>query len=546
MNIIRKKFLVLTLAVFLPIIVFVVFFASSAMEKIIEVAGTKLVGAEVSLGGADLAFTLTSASLANLQVTDPDEPMKNAFVADSIKFSLDGGKLLGRKVIIDEFSGRGIKLGTDRAKSGAIGNKKKKKKQKKETKEVSASKGLSVDSILEKEKSAIEKSIKTVSSGISKDKARLEDKVENLAGEKELAEYKKRAKKIKSTSSNPLEMLSSVKDAKDLKKDIKRDLKEIKSLSADVKQTIKKHNGAIRKLKEKEVKRLLAKYSPTGIVGEITKSMFSPALSVYVDKALMWSSKVKGSEGGTDKVKEPVRASGRDVHFKEKNPLPDFLIKNAGLSITIPQGELAGSIIDITTDQSTYGKPIKFEFSGTKLKGLDDISIKGSIDRVKAGKPRDFLELNLAGLEFDKVKFGDFILQGEANITSKTEILKDGFTSKIRIIFTNAKFSSSEGFSNKALLDGLNGLGAFTVRAEVSGKPDDYSIKIKSGLDEVAKKVVGRAVTKQTKEFEAKLRDGLEKQMSTGVSGLKSQVGDIGGINKDLKDKSNLIGGLTP
>ncbi len=544
MNIIRKKFLVITLAVFVPIMVFVVFFASSAMEKIIEVAGTRAVGAEVNLGGADLALTLTSANLTNLQVTDPDEPMKNAFVADSLKFSLDGGNLLRRKVIINELSANGIKLGTPRARSGAIG----KKKPAKKTKAASVpkeAKSPNVDSILEKEKSAIEKSMERVSRDIEADKNRLEEKTKSLVGDKEFALYKKRANKIKNTKRDPLKMLSAAKDLRKLNKDIKKDIKEIKNLSREVKAAAEKHNGAIKDLKEKELKRLMAKYSPTGLLSNITRSMFSPSVSKYVDKALMWSSKVKTGSSGGGKTSKPIRAKGRDVRFKEKNPLPNFLIKNAGLSVSIPQGVVIGSVIDITTDQATYGKPIKFEFSGTSLKGVDSISIKGFVDRTNIGKPKDSLEFSMRGYEFKKLPLGGFLLSGSADITSSTVVRGVEVASNVEMTFNKTNFELPLGVNssktNKLLFEALQGVHRFKVKGSISGVIDEYDIYIHSDLDNIVKKVLEGVKLENKKKLESKLSDRFENKMATELGALEKEVGGISNFGSTLEKKLNVI-----
>ncbi|MBW2698259.1 MAG: hypothetical protein JRE70_17390, partial [Deltaproteobacteria bacterium] len=49
------------------------------VERAIEETGTEIVGARVELDAAEVGFAPLSITLHRLQVTDPDEPMRNAF-----------------------------------------------------------------------------------------------------------------------------------------------------------------------------------------------------------------------------------------------------------------------------------------------------------------------------------------------------------------------------------------------------------------------------------------------------------------------------------
>jgi len=548
-KLLRKKFVIPLLFIFVPILLFMVFFADAALKKVVEAGGSAIVGAKVELGGADLAINLSGASLKGLEVTDPDEPMRNALVAKEISFDMDSSKLLRRKVIINELKAEGIELGTERKLSGALEGTKKAEKKKKEDKgeQGFAGKVFNAGEIISTEKKEIEKSITNLTGEIKKEQKRLEGEIKNLPGEEKLSEYKTKIDEIKKTERDPFKVLSAAKDLKKLKKEIKKDVDKYDSVKGDIKKSTSEYEKKVKELKEKEIERLLAKYSPTGAVANLAEKMFSPMVGEYVDKALMWRSKLTSDDEGVSKEeKKPVRAKGVDVVFREKNPLPDFLLRTAGLSLKTERGMVTGTVIDITNDQTMYGRPTRFEFSGTTLKGIESLSVKGLINHIDKAKTNDELIVELSGFEFNDFDLGSFKLSGWADITADSVVRNGKFESIIKMNFKGAEIEMPDNKNNKddkisALAKGLSAIHEFEIKARVSGVPDDYEIKISSDLDDVAKKVFKGAAEDKTKEMEAELRRELDKQMEEQFKSLGAGLGGFGSLGDTVEGKSDKI-----
>ena len=90
------------------------------VKRGIEAIGTKLVGAKVELARADVSLVPLGIELRRLQVTNPDEPMRNAVEITRMAFGMEALQLLRRKVIIDEMAIDGMQFNTVRQTSGAI------------------------------------------------------------------------------------------------------------------------------------------------------------------------------------------------------------------------------------------------------------------------------------------------------------------------------------------------------------------------------------------------------------------------------------------
>ena len=104
--------LVLVLALFWLVLV------DGIVRRQIERTGTAMVGARVELKGLNLTLFPAGVELTGLKVTDPEHPMKNAVEVQSISFGIDGAKLWGKKVIIEEMKVAGVRFNTERRSSG--------------------------------------------------------------------------------------------------------------------------------------------------------------------------------------------------------------------------------------------------------------------------------------------------------------------------------------------------------------------------------------------------------------------------------------------
>jgi uncharacterized protein (TIGR03545 family) len=92
------------------------------VERGVEKAATAIVGAKVDVEEADVQLDEGAVVLRGLQVTNPDQPMKNLFEAREIVANLRVGPLLEKKVVVETLAVRDVRFGTDRTESGAIDN----------------------------------------------------------------------------------------------------------------------------------------------------------------------------------------------------------------------------------------------------------------------------------------------------------------------------------------------------------------------------------------------------------------------------------------
>lgn len=206
---IRWQGLVAFLGVTISICLILFLVVDTIVKRVIENSGTKIVGAKVELEKADMSLFPAGLTLFGLQVTDPEEPMKNAVEIGRIAGTLDSLQLLRRKVIVNEMSVEGVRFGTQRIRSGAIS--KKTEKDGKDEKKNSIP-GLpimklpDIQVILGKENLQTVKLIQSIRTDIEGRKELWTKNITELPGKEKIDGYKMQAMSFTQNSSMPLKL----------------------------------------------------------------------------------------------------------------------------------------------------------------------------------------------------------------------------------------------------------------------------------------------------------------------------------------------------
>ncbi len=568
---IRLPGLVAFLIFFILLTVFSLFFVDGIVEKTIEKAGTKAVGAKVELADADFSFIPTGLKLTTLQVTDPEAPMKNAVEIADMDLSLDTLNLLRRKVIINEMSVTGVKFNTARKKSGAVKKLSKTKDPEKKALEKAKKKKAipsfdikDVKSILAKEKLTTIEEINRIKADMEKDKADLKKQLKNLPDKKTFKEHKKRYKEIKEGSGNGIgKFLGQLGGAYELKKDIKKDIKKVKKARNDLRDKVKEYEQRLKDASQaplKDAKRIKDKYavSPRGL-GNMTGLIFGPEYSKWVNKGITWFHKLKPylAREKTEKEKpaEPERGKGITVRFKEHTPLPDLLIRKAAVSLDLDVGTIAGIINNITPDQDILGQPLTFNLSGEKMKGLNEAEIKGTCNHVVPEQSFNKAQAKLIGYNVKDLSVSGnpeipvVLKNAIADMRLSAFIKGEDIDSSILLSVKGANFSDKgKGSSQiaRAVHSALSGVSSFSVSATIKGTLENHDVQIKSDLDNAIKNGVSDLVKKQAVVLEEKLKKEILAKTKDDLDKLKNSLSGFDVFEKELsgriKEGSGIIG----
>ncbi len=569
---IRWQGLVVFLCVTLSMCLIWVLFVDSVVKKVIEKTGTKIVGAKVELEKADFSLFPIGLTLFGLQVTDPDEPMKNAVEIGRIAGTIDSLQLLRRKVIINEMGVDGVRLGTQRIRSGAI-SKKTEKGGKDEKKDsipgLPMMKLPDIQDILVKENLQTVQLVQSIRTDIESKKELWTKNIAELPGKEKIDGYRRRIETLKGAKGSKNigdigGILGSAGEAQTLYKDMQADLELLQKSQKEFNTTLanfKDQIAEIEKAPQEDIRRLSEKYGFSAYgFANMSRFFIEPGITAWVDRGLYWKARLEplinrnGQKKGNSEVVKPLRAKGSDVRFKEKEPLPDFLIRVARVSVQLPMGDLSGAVKNITPDQDILGQPLLFEFSGEKLSGVRAVRLDGAVNRVSPGSPEESINLHLEGYKIHAKSISQdsslplTLEKGDADLELKATLAKGFIDATMAAKLQGVRFSAGgadtgSGYG-KAVSSALSGVSTVGVKARITGPTDNYQMQISSNLDDLLKDAVGSIIKNQVSQFENKLRAAISDKVSGPLQEAKGSLGGFEGLGTEVESRISQLTGI--
>jgi uncharacterized protein (TIGR03545 family) len=552
---------------------FIYLFLDSLVKRAIEKTGTLIVRAKVELDDADVTLFPLGITLKRLQVTNPNAPMTNAVEVSHIAFLMDPSGLLRHKVIVETMTMDGMRFGTERKTSGALTRTPKEPpgqtaERTSESFHLPSLEVPNVHDILEREPLETMKLIDTVQDEVKAGQEEWKTRIDQLPDKKSLEAYRGRIKEIEKSRKGGLEgMLGGATDAVRLRKDLMKDMDRIKEARSALKKdigTLQKQVGEARRAPADDIRRLKEKYSlsPEGL-SNFTRLLLGGKIAGWTDTALRgyasarpYLDRMSRTAGaGSAEVAKPVRGTGIDVKFRERKPLPDFLIRTAGVSVEIPAGSLSGRIRNITGEQPLIGAPLTFEFKGEKMSDVSRLDLKGEFNRLDASDPRDQFQLDANGYRIrnaalsDNDQFRVTLASGLADFNGHAVLEKGamnaGFTAALRKTSLKTDLPEKANAISKAMADTLSDIHGFDLNVSVIGTPEDHDIKMSSDLDRILKDAVGNQIRKQAAQFEQKLTEAVHEKVDPRIKELESRLGGfnpyVNELNSRLKTGDELL-----
>ncbi len=515
------------------------FFVDSLVKRTIEDSGSRLVGARVELGRADLSLFPAGLSLYRLQVTNPDKPMENAVEITRIACSIDLTSALLNKITINEMTLDGVRFDTPRKTSGKIKQKAATptiKKKISKALELPSFKLPDVKEILEKEDLKSLKLIASVRNDIDREKIKWQKRLKELPDKDKLKDYERRIKGLKSIGKGGFGgILSGFGELVTIKKELEKDLKLIKTARHDLDNGIQLLQKRIKEAEAApvdDVRRLKEKYalSPQGLAN-ITKLLLGEKIGNWTQTALSWYDKLKPflersgvkQEGSDTEVVKPLRGKGVYVRFKERHPTPDFLIRKVRVTrIETRIGALSGKLQNITPDQDVLGLPLSFVFTGDSIKDVKSLKFDGTLNHIVPEKSRDSINFSIKGYQARNIILSDSkdlplsLQKGLADINLKAGLSHESITARLVSGLTSTKFSVGKPDATNpivtAISSAISDVSKFNLTADISGTIRDYDIKLKSNLDSVLQSAVKNLAGDQAARLEKGLTAAITKK----------------------------------
>lgn len=562
----NKKFRIQGIVVFAVLIgllgAFFVLFLDGIIKDTIEDQGFRVMKSQIDVGSLSTSLLSQSIDIGSLQIANGDKLDENLVQASRIEFDFDGGRALSKKVIIDDMKLEGLRLNQKRkvpAKAyKPVAEKPEPVKEAgdksstkfgmpqgldfKNPKDILKNETLETLEVVEKTKSDL-KALKTkwqtqVNQQLSKESlAQIQQRIKNLqAKSKNLKDLSAIQSVTAETQALRKDIQSRIDTGKNFKKDLETDIRQAKMLASKIKGLPKKDFDRLRKKYSLDLK------GGTGLVSK----MISGPLKNKIDKAWGYYKQISPYlKSDSDSKSEPKpkkieRGKGQFIKFNSPNPFPDFLIRQAKLSMNVWDQDVGGDFQGLTNDPKIYGKPFNLNLTGSQNEAFKQFKLKLVLDRTRE-KAADHLETQVASLKIKPIPLGDWatLSQGFADINGEINIQNEqNVKSKFTIKVHGAAFAQTGDASNemsRILGKVLKSINQFYIQGTVNGTPDKYSLNVKTDLDEILAKSVRKIFNEKIKRFEADLKKSIAASTALPLSEANGSVAELLNFRKILK-----------
>jgi uncharacterized protein (TIGR03545 family) len=535
----------------LVIVVAVLAFVLSGfiVERVMEKAGTALVGAKVDVDSARLTLSPLGLTVTGLQVTNPRRPMENSVEVRRIALNMNAGALVRRKLLVEEMAVEGMMFSTPRKRSGALTRRPTPEDAPEEEGfRLPPLKIPPVSEILAKESLISVQRAEALQKQASEAEESIEGARAELPGQDKAEDYRKRLDKLLSGSGIDKARLD---DAKKLRDEIRADIDKIKSVENQITgnlSVLRTRFTEARSSVGEDVKRLKEKYALTsGGLANITGALFGEKAGLWAQRgaqALKLLSYLPSGSSEDPKKARPPRGKGVNIPLRERRPLPDFWIKRTALSLQVPSGSLEGEARDLTSDPSFLKKPTTAKLVGKDLPGGASLTGEATFNRTDPTAPRDDLQVNFTGWQVRDLALSGgenlpVTLRQGAGVFSGNVVLKgDAVEGSVHVNLASARLEAggeSDSSLARAIREALESVDQFSLTANMEGTLDDPKVRLSSDLDRVLQDAVRQAAREESNRLEAGLRKAIEEKTGPALAEAQKSLKFLETVNKELR-----------
>ena len=535
-------------------------FADTFVRWGVEAAGTRLVGAQVDVAAADVGFSPARIELRGIAVTNPNAPMRNALELERLAFDIDWIGLLIDRIHIDEIALEGLRLGTERARSGAIGGTQETVgagalfEKARQRAEIPPLEVPSVGEVLEREALRSPEVIAEAKSEIERRRSRLAERIDQLPGEQDLERYRAEVERAKAASGTAAR-LKALKDVRDVGEAVRDDLKRLRQARDEVKEAVaatQRLAKEARQAPQADIERLYRKYTdPGAVAGELAHYLLGPKVEGWINQGWYWYARLSpylGRGDGAD-AEEPQaapapRRPGRNVVYPEAATQPRVLVRRVSLGgAAAAGGELNGRITDIAIPAARWSEPLRMNLDGRGLGGMERLRMAASVDRRRAEQALTQVDLEGSGADLSGVALGPKGLlhaqQGRADFQVEGSLRGSQLDLGLQSTLQGAAFSAREGAKPilREVGAALDGAGRIEIGARIGGTMQAPTMELTSSLDELLKPLLRNRLQGAAGGFRKALAERVTERTGGSLSELETAGADLQALQDRLKER---------
>lgn len=553
------------LGVFLFIVLVIWLGTNPLIKWSIESAGTRAVGAEVELDSVSFSFSRATLELNSLQVTNPDEPMRNSVEVGRIEFALNGYALLRRQFVAENMAVEGLRFNTERERSGEIV-----RDSSEDRRSEADGQGFDLSRLLPgmdlpdpsaiaaEESERLQGRVGELEQEAAEIEQDWEDRIEELPDSDAMDGYRARLDEIED-----MDRLRQAAAVRELRDDISDDLDRVRSLRRSLesdRDRVREITARVRAMPGEEAGRLIAGTGLDEGFGGVARQLLGEKLNNWVLLGLggyeLASRHLAGREAEDEKARPP-RGEGETIRFPEEEPLPGFLIKRAALDgvfrLVGREIDFDGRMENITHQPAIWGRPMTLTIDG-RGEGGAELAVNGTFDH-RESPSRDELSFRLDRFTLTDATISDssrlpvVLEHGLADFQGNLVVTEGRLDSSVNARFTEASFDTGAGDSGDVvdrLARAIEGVSAFRMDLDLDGTLSSPEIRLRSDLDNIIGNAIGDEARHELTQARAELEQELQAELAPQLDTLAAHQRQLEAYEERIEERREALRNLRP
>jgi uncharacterized protein (TIGR03545 family) len=415
---IRWSYLRPRLAIAVVLLAAVYFGLDPLMRYGFIVTGQQITTAKVEVGEVQTSMFNSEITLRDVQIADPDAPMKNLVEAKELKFSIDPNSAIRKRFVAKQVQATGLRFGADRTTSGELQNmphpgSRLAEKLRERLSQSGETALKCLDQLADLLGKQAEKQLDTFESvQLTRELARRwpAEYQRMQASAEDLRRRAEEIRKLAEETSREKNVLRSVEDVdKTLAKteQLRHEIDEFRGEVERLRRQVETDKAAVRTAQQHDADRIRRTLQfPRLNAEELSDYFLGPEVGERVATAARWIEWARQHMPHKVNPSGPMRMRGTDVLFAGMEKQPGFLIRSLLLDgegqVGREQFQFTGTAEGITSQPAVYGKPTTLK---AEVRGAAVMQIEATLDRTK-DVARDHIVVECPGVVQPKRTLG--------------------------------------------------------------------------------------------------------------------------------------------